>query len=278
MAVVRDDIARRVRAPKGVTVVEATRYLKGLEGRCDLDVYQMGNHPWFHGYMHEAALLTPGLLVLHDVALLDFYAVVVGGMDSPVLFEEARLEDPTIVDGFPSVELDGRTEPDRLAVPLARRLVGASLMTIVHSAALRDVLLERYPTALVRHVNQPARILESPHDTQGAANREVVFGIFGSLERHKRVVAAVRAFARIHALFPGRARLVIAGRLDNPTVEKEVRKIIRTAGIAAAVRILTDLPLEQLEAQIAAKRCRHLPSLADRRRSQRFFDARAGRR
>jgi len=256
VAVVRDDVVGRVRAPEGVDVIGATRYLTGLAGRYDLDVYQMGNHPWFHGYMHQAALLTPGLLVLHDVALLDFYAVVVGGMDSPVLFEEARLDEARLddlktVDGLPSIQLDGRTEPDRLAVPLARRLVEASLMTIVHSAALRDNLLERYPTALVRHVNQPARILQPPDDPQTGAAGEVVFGIFGSLERHKRVAVAVKAFARVHDRYPERARLVIAGRLDNPAVEREVRRIIRASNMAGAVRILTDLPLEELEAQIA---------------------------
>ena len=195
--------------------------------------------------------MQPGLLVLHDIALLDFYTVVLGGMKSPVLLEEARLDDPKNAQDIASMELDGPSEPDRLALPLARRLVEASLMTLVHSAALRDVLMERYPGALVRHVNQPARILQAPLATRGDPEDQIVFGIFGSLERHKRVPAAVRAFARVHEVFPTRARLVIAGRLDNPAVEQEVRAIVEDTGTADAVRIMTDVALDELEAQIA---------------------------
>ena len=81
-----------VRAPKGVEVVGATEYRTGLMGKFDLDVYQMGNHVGFHGYMHHSALASPGLLVLHDLSLFDFYAGACGGVGSPVLVEEAVIE------------------------------------------------------------------------------------------------------------------------------------------------------------------------------------------
>lgn len=250
-AVVRDDEVDRARVPEGVGLIGATKYRAGLAGGFDLDVYQMGNHPWFHGYMHEAVLETPGLLVLHDAALLDFYAVICGGLDSPVLFEEARLEHPSLLARLPSLVRGGKREPDRLAAPLSRRLVDASLMTIVHSKPLRDELAARYPGALVSHVNQPARLLKSTPQRPRPED-EVVFGIFGSLERHKRVPVAVAAFARVHARYPERARLVIAGRLDNPGVEREVRKIVRNSHIGDAVRIRTNLRLSELEDEILA--------------------------
>jgi glycosyltransferase involved in cell wall biosynthesis len=251
VAVVRDDVVGLVRAPSGVLVAGASAYVAGRVGLRDLDIYQMGNHPWFHGYMHARAMHTPGLLVLHDVALLDFYAGACGSMDSPVLMEEARLEDPEISDHLPTVVVDGRKEPDRLRVPLARRLIEASLLTIVHSASLRDQLAQRYPGAAIRHVNQPVRNLESPARAGSRPAGQIVFGIFGSLERHKRVRVALKAFARVHESFPGRARLVIAGRPDNPGVERDVQAIIRSSKIGDAVRVLTDLPLRALEAEIA---------------------------
>ena len=251
IAVARDDVATVVHAPTGVRVVKASSYLAGAVGKCDLDVYQMGNQLSFHGYMHAAALATPGLLVLHDLALLDLYAVACGGLDSPVLVEEARIEDPMIVDGLPTILVDEREEPDRLGVPLSHRLVEASLLTIVHSAWVRDEIVRRCPTALVRHVRQPVRILGVSAQTEDERQGEVLFGIFGSLERHKRVPVAVKAFSRVHRTFPERARLVIAGRLDNPEVAREVREIIQAAEISDAVEMLIDVPLEVLEKEIA---------------------------
>jgi len=35
----------------------------------DFRIYNMGNNPEFHGYIYEAALVCPGLIILHDVVL-----------------------------------------------------------------------------------------------------------------------------------------------------------------------------------------------------------------
>jgi hypothetical protein len=35
----------------------------------DFRIYNMGNNPQFHGYIYEAALASPGLIILHDVVL-----------------------------------------------------------------------------------------------------------------------------------------------------------------------------------------------------------------
>jgi glycosyltransferase involved in cell wall biosynthesis len=41
----------------------------------DFRIYNMGNNPQFHGYIYEAALTCPGLIILHDVVL---YYLTVG--------------------------------------------------------------------------------------------------------------------------------------------------------------------------------------------------------
>ncbi|MGA3351806.1 MAG: glycosyltransferase [Acidimicrobiales bacterium] len=248
-AVVRDDVVGLVRAPKAVEVVGATEYLTGLVGKCDLEVYQMGNHLGFHGYMHRAALSSPGLLVLHDLSLFDFYAVACGSVNSAVLLEEVAI-DSTSLGAIPTLLVDGRRVADELAMPLSRRLIEASVVTMVHSATMRDQLAQQYPAKPIRQLNQPVRILQTP-EAQRNEPREVIFGIFGSLERHKRVPVAVKAFARVNRSYPNRARLVIAGRADNPSVEREVLEIIRSSGMLDAVEVLTDLRLDDLEAEIA---------------------------
>ena len=132
VAVVDDRLARRVRLPD-IPVVGVTAYASGAAGRFDLDVYQMGNHPWFHAYMHSQALDRPGVLVLHDPALVDFYMTLCGGPDSPLYLEEARHNRHAGNGAVPTVVVDGRREPDRLSLLMSRRLVEASVVTLVHS-------------------------------------------------------------------------------------------------------------------------------------------------
>ena len=250
IAVVADGLVELVRSPPRVAVVGVTDYLAGVAGSCDLDIYHMGNHLEFHGYMHAPALSNPGLLVLHDMALLDLYVSACGGTRSPVLLEEARTYDPAVGDDLPPIIVDGRNDLDRLRFPLSRRLVSSSLLTIVHSAWLCEELARQCPGSPLAHLHMPVRTIPAP-TAPGRQDFQVVFGIFGSLERHKRVAAAVKAFAEVHRSFPAQARLVIAGRLDNPAVEHEVRELIRAFAIADAVQVLTDVPLEVLEDEIA---------------------------
>jgi hypothetical protein len=144
VGVVEDRVAGSVRAPEGVAVVGATAYRAGAGGRVDLNVYQMGNH-FLHGYLHAPALELPGLLTLHDPSLVDFYRWACGGFDSTTFLDEARYNDPNVVDDLPMLVIDGRAEPDRLGLLMSRRLVEASIQTAVHSTWVRDELRCRWP-------------------------------------------------------------------------------------------------------------------------------------
>jgi glycosyltransferase involved in cell wall biosynthesis len=249
VAVVSDDVADVVRVPAGVTVAGATAYVRGAVGRCDLDVYHMGNHPWLHAYMHGPALDRPGLLVLHDPALADFYCELCGGTDSPVYLAEFRYDDPSMDGHLPMTTVDGRPEPDRLRLLMSRRLVEASIETIVHSAWVRDELLRRYPSARVTHVHHPARTLpdRDPSQTRSAG---VTFGVFGGLSPHKRVGAALRAFASLHDDYAD-ARMAIVGRSDDPGVELELRALIGSGELSGCVRLVTNVSIQALEREIA---------------------------
>lgn len=253
LIVVRDDVAPEVAAFSEVPVVAATAYRAGEVGSCDLDVYQMGNHFGFHGYMHSAIIEQPGLLVLHDMALLDFYAFACGAMSSPVLLEQLRADDPALSEGIPTILVDGIEEPDRLRATMSRRVIEASLLTLVHSKWVRDQFAERYPSAHIRNIRQPVPILTPSVVDTHRTRKELIFGVFGSLERHKRVAVAVRAFSRVHASFPNSCRLLITGRADNPSVEREVREVIDESGFADSIELETDVPFSDLEAQI--RRC-----------------------
>ena len=249
LAVVDDDYARRVRAPEGVAVAAAGAYLSGSAGSADLDVYQMGNHPWMHAYMHTPALERPGVLVLHDPALVDFYIRLCGGADSETFLAEARANLPSPGGDMPTVIVDDRPDLDRLSLLMTRRLVEASMVTVVHSAWARDELLRRHPGACVRvaphAVRAPAAAPPLLLRRRGAA----VFGVFGGLTPNKRISSAVRAFAAVHRDFPD-ARLVVAGRSDYAGVERQLDALICSLGVAQAVRVSKDVSLERLEREI----------------------------
>ena len=247
VTVVADPVASGVRVPGGVPVVAASDYLAGAAGPCDLDVYQMGNHHLFHAYMHPHVLDRPGLLVLHDLSLLDFYVGLCGGPDSATLLEEARYNDPSIDGDLPKTVIDGRCELDRMRLQLSRRLVEASLMTVVHSTWAEAEVSHRYPGARVTQIHSPAPLLGVSLDVPRQPRDEVVFGVFGGLARHKRIPVVLEAFARLHRYVPGQARLLIAGRSEDVTVVSALRQKIASLSLEGVVDLVINLSPEGFE-------------------------------
>jgi glycosyltransferase involved in cell wall biosynthesis len=249
LAVVDDEVAASVRAPAGVTTAGATAYTSGAVGPCDLDVYQMGNHPWFHAYMHARALDHAGVLVLHDTSLLDFYERLCGGADSALFLAEARHNDPTIEEVLPTVVVDDRLVLDRMSLPMTRRLVEASLVTLVHNEWARDDLVRRLPTCRISVLRPSAGHCAPRYSPNGRRPGTAVFGVFGGLAPNKRLPAVLHAFAEVHREFP-EARLVVAGRSDFVEVQREVQRLVCSLALEDAVRMATDVPLETLQQEI----------------------------
>lgn len=249
VAVVDDEVARHVRTPPGVTVAGASTYASGAAGRCALDVYQMGNHPFLHAYMHGPALDRPGVLVLHDPALLDASIRLLGGAEDPLFLSEARYEDPGVDGTLPTIVVDGRPELDRLSLLMTRRLVESSLVTLVHSSWARDTLAARHRCSRVSLLPVPARLRPASPPKGVRRTGDPVFGVFGGLAPNKRLRSVLRAFAEVHRSCP-RARLVIAGRRDYPAVHREVGELVVALSIEEAVRILVDVPGEVLDEEI----------------------------
>jgi glycosyltransferase involved in cell wall biosynthesis len=252
-AVVEDRAVAGARAPEGVAVIGASR---AACSPFDLDVYHFGNHWAYHGFMFEQALRRPGMLVLHDPSLYDFYRGLTGGSElSPVLAEELAYDSKGRYDTtrLPSVDVcEGTTAVDRLQVLMSRRLTEASRLTLVHSQWAAEVLRRRYGADVVRigfmtggRTGQRGR----PHG--GGAPRAVRFGTFGGLGRHKRAVEVVQAL--VDLLDTGAdARLTIAGHNDDPAVLDEIEQLLKTSP-EASERLHLELspPLQRLHELMA---------------------------
>ncbi len=140
VAVVDDSVKDRVAAPPGVDVVGAR---EAASTRFTLDAYQLGNNWDFHGFMLRAALSRPGLLVLYDPSLYDFFVTLTGGTTSPILAEEVAYDSKGRFSAVTPPTIDvgkGRTDVDRLRLPMCRRLVESSRLVLVQSTAIRDVV------------------------------------------------------------------------------------------------------------------------------------------
>ncbi len=153
VAVIRDDVAGVAEAPEGVQLVAASDY----EPRdVDIDIYQMDDDARTCGFMHSAALRRPGLLVLHDPALVGFYLRLGGGAGGAVFREEVGFNRPE-ASHPPSAEgTAGESVAGAVPALMSRRLVEASLMTVVHTSWAAQELSRRSPGADVVCV-PPAR-------------------------------------------------------------------------------------------------------------------------
>ncbi|MFZ0059149.1 MAG: glycosyltransferase [Acidimicrobiales bacterium] len=242
VAVVRDGARSPLLAPAGVRVVPRS----GYDARSvDLDIYHFGNHARFHCYMYGAIRRRPGILVLHDPALPDFHHDLCGGYESTLFRDEARFDDPEVDTASPVRYVDGRVEVDWLRLPLARRVIEASALTVVHSAWARDALAARYPGATIVHRHQAAAVGDAP--PRGPAREAAVtFGAFGGISGPKRTAQVFRAFTAVRREAP-EARLIICGRSEaGGLLVEEMRAAIAREGLAGSVELHIEVPQAEM--------------------------------
>src|SRR5262249_42734596 len=128
-------------------------------GRFDFRLYNIGNQPFFHGFIYEHALAHPGTIILHDVVL---YYLVVGYYQARPEFYAKVFE----LEGLPGIECikaerkAGREllhyrHAERL--PFNREILAASERILVHSEHARAQVAAVNGTAAKVHcIAQPA--------------------------------------------------------------------------------------------------------------------------
>ena len=211
---------------------------RAAAGGVDLPLYQLGNHPRFHGAVYRALLETPGVVVLHEHVLHHMVreitlvagdpAAYVGEMGYAYGRSGRALARRAVDTGVPL---------DPWSHPLFERAVDAALGVIVHGEATRRRVLASRPGARVRVVPHHLSLGEGggesdPEAARAAARRRLgldpgalLVGTFGYQNPSKRLPVLLRAFARLRGERPraGRpeARLVVVGDVDR-RVEDEL--------------------------------------------------------
>ena len=232
-AIVSDTVTE-TNAPARVGVCRVSDY---DEADYDLDLYHIGNNPTFHGYMLHAALSRPGVVVLHDPAIVDFIEVMLGG-------RQRRIFELEVAYNLGSSERNDEwiqsaiTAWDRTELLMSRRLVESSRSTLVHSQWAAEHLSARFNVENVRAV--PFAVTIDPTRTAPRRLPTLSFGVFGNISFHKRVPEVVAAFAAARRRGLD-ANMIVAGRRDSRDAELRVRRLIAEYDLTDCVHFAVDV-------------------------------------
>jgi glycosyltransferase involved in cell wall biosynthesis len=223
----------------------------------DVHLYHMGNNARFHEEIYHHLRRTPGVVVLHDLALFGFhlYGLYHRGRRrefwDEVAYQHGAAGGQNVakyINGELSTWLD---------LPMNRRVVEASLATIVHTPFGQRYLQERYPGAAVHYVMPGAQLFDelsnaAVRSALGWSDDPFVVGVFGEINVHKRVHVMLDALTAVRAALPT-LRVVIVGReAEHPAYPSKIRATIRQRKLTEVVTYAADVPLVDLERYIRA--------------------------
>ncbi len=223
-------------------------YASGAYGNV---LYQIGNNPQ-HVYIYDAALRTPGVVMLHEFNLHYLLAAAtISRSDWNAYFLE--LEYNAGSGALPHAERvrRGETEPEYARVPMNRRLLENSRAAIVHSEYMARLVRAAgftLPLARIPHGVEPAQVDPSTARAELGLNGGRLVGAFGFLKPYKRIHSAIEAVGKLVRDFPD-TRLLLVGE-EHP--HYPLRPLISRLGLERQVEIPGFVPLEDFAKYIAA--------------------------
>lgn len=217
-----------------------------------MGVYHLGNNVGFHRDIYRHAIQTPGLVVIHDLALDDFVRGLIAAGDplGHQAMREGLLNAPRLA-GFEEAE---RNEP--LRVPYVAHVARRARGILVHSP-----FAERYLRAFGCRTPiyvAPHPVVETEEAVRAAERRRSVLRaglepmgmralvlVAGDLNAAKLIDRVIAAIARL----PEHVHLALVGRrIEGYDVEAEVRG----SGLGARVSLRTDVSDEEFLAWLCA--------------------------
>jgi glycosyltransferase involved in cell wall biosynthesis/SAM-dependent methyltransferase len=220
--------------------------------RFDVALYQVGNNP-AHGFVYEAALRHPGVVVLHEANLHHLLAeLTIRRGDWDAYMREVEHDAGPAAMPYARRVRALEVGPDYEGVPMTRRILERARGVIAHSEAVLDhVRAAGYtgPTARIPHgAWLPEADRLGARDRLGIPDGAPLIGIFGYLKPYKRIPESLRALARLLRVEP-RTRLILAG---EPHPDLPLDSLIQALGIGDSVRVLGFTAIEDFTGAIAA--------------------------
>jgi glycosyltransferase involved in cell wall biosynthesis len=200
--------------------------------RYDVCLYHMGNSP-FHKYIYHTLLRYPGVTVLHDYSLCQFFKALDCEQPAAYLREMGYCYGRRGFDVAHQAINSGQTFPD-YDYPLVDRVIDASLGLIVHSGYVRRLIVLSHPNTPVAKVNTHLSLealdtsppdLDQLRASLGLQDDQFVVASFGRIAPPKRIDVALRAFARFRQRFPQAVYLLVGEVIPLYDIEELIQEL-----------------------------------------------------
>jgi 2-polyprenyl-3-methyl-5-hydroxy-6-metoxy-1,4-benzoquinol methylase/glycosyltransferase involved in cell wall biosynthesis len=218
----------------------------------DAILYHMGNDHRYHTGIFETMVKYPGVLVLHDFALHDFFFNLAQTRKDLRLYldEVGWCYGETVKRAASDALASGATPrilTNPVRFPLNDRLVRSARGVIVHSNWSRQQLAAIAPGALVQtiphHITEQAAAAEASTDYAGGPVRIASFGL---ITPNKGIERALRALSALRGRDDFKYRLV-----GEPNPYFDVRSLIREFGLEDRVEITGHVELTDFQRHIS---------------------------
>ena len=212
----------------------------------DITLYHLGNSP-AHGYIYNALLEWPGVVVLHDYCLHHMLAgLFLEGGQPQRYVEEMRYchsrEGVLLAKQVLTTPGFYPWEKEPLRYPLNKRTIACAQGLIVHSHFVRNLVLAEHPCVPVRKINHHVMPEDAGEMTEaervtlrrkyGIPAAAVVVGSFGYINVDKRLEQLLEALSLLRDLFPLFCLLV-----GEPLVNtSRLTEMIKKRGLTDRVR------------------------------------------
>ena len=220
--------------------------------RCDVALYQMGNNGC-HGFVYEAALRHPGVVVMHESNLHHLMTeLTIRRGDWDAYVRECEYAGGREARAFAERVRNLEAGPDYEGLPLTRRLLESARGVIVHSRFMEGEMRAAGFTGPVAVIPHGAWIPPGDRNRYrqrlGLDETTPLAGIFGFLKPYKRIAESLRAFRRLLKLAPD-AKMILVG---EPHPDLPLDGMIRSLGLAASVRLLGFAPIDDFAGYLSA--------------------------
>ncbi|HTT65546.1 MAG TPA: methyltransferase domain-containing protein [Bryobacteraceae bacterium] len=218
----------------------------------DIALYHLGNNP-HHGFVYEAALRHPGVLVMHESNLHHLLAdLTIRRGDWDAYVRECEYEGGPDALAFARRVRTLEVGPDYEGLNMTRRVLESARAVIVHSQFMVDEMRAAGFAGPVARIPHGAWIPDTDRNAWryrlGLDEVTPLIGIFGFLKPYKRIAESLRAFRRLLRVVPA-ARMILVG---EPHPEFPLQSLIDTLGLSAAVRVMGFTPIADFTGYMAA--------------------------
>ncbi len=218
----------------------------------DICVYQLGNNP-YHGFVYEAAMEHPGVVVMHEANLHHLLAdLTINRKDWDAYVREVGLNHGPEAQEYAQRYVRTLQRAPDYSLSMMRTVLARSRGAIVHSDAVGLELRAQGfegPIARILHGAWTAPVDRMSYRSRlGVQERTPVIGVFGFLKPYKRIAESLRAFRRLVRGVPD-ARLILVGEAHP---ELSLKSLIASMNLQPHVRHLDFVPIEDFNGYLGA--------------------------